>query len=74
MARRVGGSATAPAVAPTPMIDTASGLRPSFARRLLTIMFVLEPGAVTPIFQPFMSCGDLYWATLFLCTASTMPE
>ena len=67
-------AATAPAVAPTPMMDTASGLSPSFASRLDTIMLVLEPGAVTPIFQPLRSFGDLYCAARLLCTPSTMPE
>ena len=51
--------ATAPAVAPTPMIDTASGGSFAFASRMLTNMLVDEPGAVTPIFMPFRSAGDL---------------
>ena len=66
--------ATAPAPAPTPMIDAASGFRPAFASRMLTNMFVDEPGAVTPIFMPLRSAGDLYAAAFALDSARTMPE
>ena len=51
--------ATAPAVAPTPTIATESGFNPAFASSTLTNMLVDEPGAVTPIFMPFKSAGDL---------------
>ena len=61
--------ATAPAVAPTPMIAAASGLRPALASRMLTNMLVDEPGAVTPIFMPLRSAGDLYAAALSLLIA-----
>ena len=66
--------ATAPAVAPTPMVATASGLSPAFASRTLTNMLVDEPGAVTPIFMPFKSAGDLYCAALALFIPSTIAE
>ncbi len=65
--------ATAPAVAPTPMIATSSGLSPSRASRMLTNMLVDDPGAVTPIFIPLRSFGDLYCAAFALLIPSTMP-
>ena len=52
-------AATAFDEAPTPMIATSSGLRPSPASSALTKKFVLDPGAVTPIFSPLRSFGDL---------------
>ena len=52
-------AATAPAAVPTPMNDTSSPFNPSFASRCSTIRFVLEPGALTPIFIPLRSLGDL---------------
>jgi hypothetical protein len=52
----------APAEAPTPTAAMSSGLSPFFTSRFCTAMWVLEPGAVTPIFQPLRSFGDLYWA------------
>ena len=52
-------AAITPADVPTPMIDTSSPLRPSFASRCRTMRFVLDPGALTPIFRPFRSFGDL---------------
>ncbi|MOA34774.1 hypothetical protein D3C78_1561780 [compost metagenome] len=50
---------TAPAPAPTPMIDTSDAFRPCLARKKLTTMLVDEPGAVTPIFLPFRSAALL---------------
>ncbi len=55
-------AATALEEAPTPMIATSSGLSPSRASKALTKKLVLDPGAVTPIFSPFRSFGDLYAA------------
>ena len=50
---------TAPAPAPTPMMDTSEAFRPCLARKKLTTMLVDEPGAVTPIFLPLRSAGPL---------------
>ncbi|KAG1077858.1 hypothetical protein G6F40_016945 [Rhizopus arrhizus] len=50
---------TAPAPAPTPMMETSDAFRPCLARKKLTTMLVDEPGAVTPIFLPFKSAGPL---------------
>ncbi len=52
-------AATADAALPTPMNDASCGVRPAFASRKLTSMLVEEPGAVTPIFMPLRSAGDL---------------
>ena len=52
-------AATAFEEAPTPMMETSSGLSPSRASSALTKKLVLEPGAVTPIFKPLRSLGDL---------------
>ena len=41
------------------MIEKSSGLRPALASTKLATMWVLEPGAVTPIFMPLRSAADL---------------
>ena len=52
-------AATAPAEVPTPMIETSFDVSPPLLSRWLTTMCVLEPGALTPIFMPLRSFGDL---------------
>ncbi len=52
-------AAITPDDVPTPMIDTSSPLSPSLASKRKTTRLVLEPGALTPIFMPLRSLGDL---------------
>ena len=45
--------------APTPMKETSALLIPFLSSRYSTKFCVPEPGAVTPIFMPLRSFGDL---------------
>ena len=65
-------AATAPCVAPTPMMLTSEGFRPALASTKFVITLVLLPGAVTPIFLPFRSATDLKWGMVLGLTPSTI--
>ena len=66
--------ATAWLPAPTPMIETCVVLRPTFDNSRLSASALDEPGAVTPIFSPTRSFGDLYFAASSLVSAITTPK
>jgi len=58
---------------PTPIDRNGVGLEPDLRKQDVDDMFVEDPGAVTPIFIPLRSAGDLYAAALSLGMPRTMP-